>query len=142
MDINELFAGLASGLAFGLVGTVLLALGYLLVDLLTPGRLGQLIWTERNRNAALVLASNALGVGAIVTTAIATSHDEFVQGLISAAGYGVLGLILMAISFAVVDFLTPGRLGELCVDADPHPCAWVVAANHVAVAAIVSAAIA
>nr|WP_267595899.1 DUF350 domain-containing protein [Carbonactinospora thermoautotrophica] len=140
--MNELFAGLASGLAFGLVGTVLLALGYLLVDLLTPGRLGQLIWTERNRNAALVLASNALGVGAIVTTAIATSHDEFVQGLISAAGYGVLGLILMAISFAVVDFLTPGRLGELCVDADPHPCAWVVAANHVAVAAIVSAAIA
>ncbi|WP_416045755.1 DUF350 domain-containing protein, partial [Carbonactinospora thermoautotrophica] len=141
-DINELFAGLASGLAFGLVGTVLLALGYLLVDLLTPGRLGQLIWTERNRNAALVLASNALGVGAIVTTAIATSHDDFVQGLISAAGYGVLGLILMVISFAVVDFLTPGRLGELCVDADPHPCAWVVAANHVAVAAIVSAAIA
>lgn len=139
--LADLGYGLAAGLAYGLLGTALMALGFLLVDALTPGRLGTLIWTERNRNAALVLASGLLGIGAIVTTAILTSEDGLGPGLASTLGYGVLGLLLMALSFFVVDALTPGRLGAILVDEHPHPAAWVTATSHVAVAAIVAAAI-
>jgi uncharacterized membrane protein YjfL (UPF0719 family) len=142
MNITELGFGLATGLAYGLVGTVLMVLGYLLVDLMTPGRLGELIWTQRNRNAALVLSANLIGVGAIVTTAITSSDDDFVKGISSTVGYGLVGLLLMAIAFWVIDVITPGKLGTLVVDPEPHPAVWVTAASYLSVAAIVSAAIA
>lgn len=137
----ELGYGLAAGLAYGLLGTVLMMLGFVLVDALTPGSLGTLIWSERNRNAALVLASGLVGIGAIVTTAILTSEDGLAAGLASTAGYGLLGLLLMGVSFFVVDLLTPGPLGPILVDEHPHPAAWVTATSHVAVASIVAAAI-
>lgn len=140
--INDLAFGLLSGLTYGLVGTALMMIGFVVVDLLTPGRLGELIWTERNRNAAIVLGSGLIAIGAIVTTAIATSFDDFGRGLASTVGYGLLGIALMAVSFVVLDLLTPGKLGAIVVDREPHPAAWVTASSHIAIGAIVCAAIA
>ena len=60
-----------------------MALGYLLVDLLTPGKLRDLIWVESNPNAALLLAANQLGIALIVFTAIFTSYENFGEGLAS-----------------------------------------------------------
>ena len=54
--VNDLAFGLLSGLAYAAVGLVLLAVGYAAIDLITPGRLGQLIYVERNANAAAVVA--------------------------------------------------------------------------------------
>lgn len=127
--------------AYGLVGLALMAVGFVLVDVLTPGNLREQIWLHRNRNAAILLASNLLGVGIVVTTAIRASADTFVVGLVSASAYGVLGLLLMGVSFLVLDAVTPGRLGEMMTDDTPHPAAWVSAASHLAVAAIVAAAL-
>ncbi len=127
--------------AYGMVGLALLSLGFLLVDVLTPGNLREQIWLQRNRNASILLASNLLGVGIVVTTAIFASADAFIAGLISAAAYGLLGLVLMGASFLVLDSVTPGRLGELLVEDVPHPATWVSAASHLAIAAIVAAAI-
>lgn len=138
---NNLLYELGSGLAYGAVGIVLMTLGFVLVDILTPGRLGELIWTERNANAARVLASGLLGVGAVVTTAILTSEDGLVAGLVSTAAYGLLGLVLMGVSFVVLDLVTPGKLGALVADAQPHPASWVTSASNLAIAAIISAAI-
>lgn len=127
--------------AYGLVGLALMAVGFVLVDVLTPGNLREQIWLHRNRNATVLLASNLLGVGIVVTTAIRASADVFVAGLVSAGAYGLLGLLLMAVSFLVIDAVTPGRLGELLLDGTAHPAAWVNGASHLAVAAIVAAAI-
>jgi len=138
---NDLLYELGSGLAYGAVGIVLMTLGFLLVDVLTPGRLGDLIWTQRNGNAARVLSSGLLGVGAIVTTAILTSEEGLVAGLVSTGAYGLLGLALMAVAFFVLDVVTPGRLGALVADAEPHPASWVTGASNLAIAAIISAAI-
>lgn len=132
-------AGIAA--AFGVIGLALMTLGFVLIDLLTPGNLREQIWLHRNRNAALLVASNLLGVGIIVTAAISASANEVVAGLVSTAVYGVLGLVLMGLSFLVVDLLTPGRLGALLIEDTPHPATWVSAAAHLAVAAIVSAAL-
>ncbi|MEU9127479.1 DUF350 domain-containing protein [Kitasatospora sp. NPDC048540] len=140
--MNDIVNGLGHAAVFGLVGIALLLLGVGLVDLLTPGRLGHQIWQERNRNAALVLSSALLGIGGIVFTAILYTYDEFAKGLASTALFGLLGLVLMAVAFWLVDLLTPGRLGAILVDPEPHPAVWVTAACNISVAAIVAAAIA
>lgn len=140
--MNDILHGLGAAAAYGALGVVLLLLGIGLVDLLTPGRLGRQIWVERNRNAAVLLSSALLGIGGIVFTAIMYTYADFGKGLMSTACYGLLGLVLMAVAFWLVDLLTPGRLGEILVDPEPHPAVWVSAACNIAVAAVVSAAIA
>ncbi|MGN9803132.1 DUF350 domain-containing protein [Micromonospora sp. L32] len=139
--MQTLVTDLLVTLAYGVVGVVLMAVGYVLVDVATPGKLHELIWTERNRNAALLLASNLAGVGVIVVAAIAASADDFVLGLIGAAAYGILGLVIMAAAFLLLDAATPGRLGEILVDPEPHPAVWVSAVVHLATGAIIAAAI-
>lgn len=139
--MQNLVTDLLVTLAYGVVGVVLMAVGYVLVDLATPGRLNELIWTGRNRNAALLLASNLAGVGVIVVAAIAASADDFVLGLVGAAAYGILGLVIMAAAFLLLDAATPGRLGEILVDPEPHPAVWVSAVVHLATGAIIAAAI-
>ncbi|WP_371480216.1 DUF350 domain-containing protein [Kitasatospora sp. NBC_00315] len=140
--MNDIVHGLGAAAAFGAVGIVLLLLGVGLVDLLTPGKLGRQIWVERNRNAAVLLSSALLGIGGIVFTAILYTYEDFGKGLASTALFGLLGLVLMAVAFWAVDLLTPGRLGAVLVDPEPHPAVWVSASCNLAVAAIVSAAIA
>lgn len=139
--MREMLSGLLSALAYGGVGIALLALGYLLVDLVTPGNLRRQIWEQRNRNAALVLVSGLAAVAIIVTTAILTSEDGLALGLLSTALYGVLGILVMAVAFVLLDLATPGRLGALLVDEAPHPAVWVTAAVNLAVGAITAAAI-
>lgn len=139
--LTSLVSGLLAALAYGAVGTVLLALGYVLVDMLTPGKLHQQIWIQRNRNAAVVLASGLVGVGTIVTVAILTSEDGLAAGLLSTAAYGVLGVVFMAVAFLLLDLVTPGKLGVLLVETESHPAVWITATVNVALGAIVAAAI-
>ncbi|MFG1778719.1 DUF350 domain-containing protein [Micromonospora sp. NPDC049048] len=139
--MQTLVTDLLVTLAYGAVGVLLMGIGYVLVDLATPGKLNQLIWTERNRNAALLLASNLAGVGIIVVAAIAASDDDFVLGIIGASAYGILGLVIMSAAFVLLDVATPGKLGEILVDQQPHPAVWVSATVHLATGAIIAAAI-
>lgn len=139
--MREILSGLLSALAYGGVGIALLALGYVLVDLVTPGNLRRQIWEQRNRNGAVVLVSGLVAVAIIVTTAILTSADGLLLGLLSTALYGVLGILVMAVAFVLLDLATPGRLGALLVDEVPHPAVWVTAAVNLAVGAITAAAI-
>ncbi|MFD6417885.1 DUF350 domain-containing protein [Streptomyces sp. NPDC060194] len=140
--MDDIVNGLGRASAYGAIGVVLLILGIFLVDALTPGKLGDQIWRDRNRNAALLVSSALLGVGAIVFTAIWTTYDEFGKGLVSTVVFGLLGLVMMAVAFWLVDLLTPGKLGAILVEPEPHPAVWVTASCNLAVAAIVSASIA
>ncbi|RAY14466.1 DUF350 domain-containing protein [Actinomadura craniellae] len=156
--VNDILQESGAALAYGAVGVVLMALGYFVVEITTPGNLGRQIWTERNRGAGMILAAKLIGVGAIVTTAIVTSEDSLGSGVASTATYGVLGIVLMTLAFYLLDLFTPGKLGAIVVDhlpgqhAEPapeatgpvqgvHPACWVVAALDLATAAIVAAAI-
>lgn len=139
--MNDIIHQLGEAAAYGGVGLVLLLLGVGLVDVLTPGKLGRQIWVERNRNAAVVLSSALLAIGGIVFTAIVSTYQEFGKGLAAAGLFGLLGLVLLAVSFWAIDLFTPGKLGAVLVDPEPHPAVWVTASTNLAVAAIVSAAI-
>lgn len=140
--MSDIINGLGRTAAFGGVGLVLLILGMVLVDVLTPGKLPKQIWEERNSNAAVVLSSALLGIGGILFTAIWTSYEDFGKGLLSTVAFGLLGLVLMAVAFLVLDLVTPGKLGAIVVDREPHPAVWVTASCNIAVAAIVAASIA
>jgi uncharacterized membrane protein YjfL (UPF0719 family) len=140
--MNSLAHALLAAVLYTVLGLVLLLLGAILVDLLTPGRLRHQVWEERNRNAAIVLSSALLSIGAITFTAIMGSDADLVRGLVSTAIFGVLGLVLMAGVFWLLDMLTPGKLGPIVVDPSPHPAVWVTACSNLAVAAIVCASIA
>ncbi|MGH8997795.1 MAG: DUF350 domain-containing protein [Acidimicrobiia bacterium] len=139
--LNDLAFDLLAGLAYGALGLVLLALGYFAIDLITPGRLSDLIYRDRCTNAAFVVSSGLIAIAIIVTTAIVTSRDDLNEGLASAGGFGLLGIALLVISFLVIDRLTPGELGEIVTHQEQHPAVFVTVANHLAVGAIVAAAI-
>lgn len=128
-------------LAYGGVGIVLMGLGFVYVDIITPGKLRELIWVERNPNAALLLASNLLGLGGVIVASIFASDGRLAFGLASTAVYGVLGLILIGVSFVLLDWITPGKLGDVLCEPHLHPGTLVSSAAHIAVAAVAAAAI-
>ncbi|MEV4624068.1 DUF350 domain-containing protein [Asanoa sp. NPDC049573] len=139
---EDLYTGAWHSIVYGVVGIGLMVAGFMLVDLLTPGKLRELIWIHRNGNASLLLAANQLGIAVIVFTAIITSYTDFGQGLASTILFGLLGIVLMGVAFLVLDMMTPGKLGEIICDDQPHPAARVSAASHFGVALIVAACIA
>jgi uncharacterized membrane protein YjfL (UPF0719 family) len=139
--MDDVFTEIASGFLYGAVGIVLLLVGFLLIDLLTPGRLGHLIIHDRNRSAGIVAAAGFIAVGGIVTTAIASADGSLGEGLAETAVYGGVGVLMLALAFLVLDLVTPGRLGEHVVGEGEQPAAWMAAAALVSVGAIVAAAI-
>jgi uncharacterized membrane protein YjfL (UPF0719 family) len=139
--LEQLLTGLLAAAAYGVVGVLMMALGYLLVDLATPGKLRDLIWVDRNPNAAILLVSGLLGIGIILTVAIIVSDDDLVLGLADTLAFGLLGLILMSLSFLLIDWMTPGKLGDELSSATIHPGTWVSAGAHVVIATLIAASI-
>ena len=139
--LQDLLEGAGRSIVFGIIGIGLMAVGFVLIDLLTPGKLRDLIWTERNPNASLLLAANQLGIAAIVFTAIFTSYESFGQGLASTVLFGLVGIAIMGLAFLVLDWMTPGKLGEVICTDDFHGGALVSAASHFGAALIVCACI-
>ena len=66
IELGDLVVELGEIAAWGALAIVLLAVGYFVIDLLTPGRLGQLIYVEHNVNAAVVVASGVIAVGEVL----------------------------------------------------------------------------
>ena len=140
--LEDLGVDIASGALYGLVGIALLAVGFFVIDMITPGQLGRQLIEDRNRNAGIVVSASLLAVGIIVTSAILASEGSLSKGLGQAAGFGLVGILLLAIAFAVLDVLTPGRLGETVMGKEGHePMVLVAAAAMLSVGLIVAAAI-
>lgn len=60
---------LSSG-AFALIGVVMFILAFIVIDLLTPGKLWDEIAEKRNTAAAILMGSVAIALGVIVAAAI------------------------------------------------------------------------
>jgi uncharacterized membrane protein YjfL (UPF0719 family) len=138
---SELGEGVVATLAYAGVGLVVLALGYVVLDLITPGRLRELVFAERNVNAARIVCGNLVAIATIVVTAMLESDDDLSSGLTQTVVYGLLGVGLQAVAFKVVDAVTPGHLGHIVTDERPDPASAVVAVIAVALGAVLAAAI-
>lgn len=127
--------------AYSVVGVALMAIGFAVVDLLTPGNLRQQLWFDRNRNAGILVGSNLMAIALIVVAAITASEGRLGEGLAYTIIYSAIGIVLMAVTFLFIDLVTPGKLGEVVIDPKPHPAVWVHGVSHVAIALIICAAI-
>ncbi|NEK58696.1 DUF350 domain-containing protein [Geodermatophilus sabuli] len=136
-----MLASIGYAVAYTGVGIALLVLGFLALDLLTPGRLGRHI-EQGSVNAGLVLGTGFLGQGAVVFAAIWTNATNgFGDALLWTVVFGVLGVLLQGLAFLVLDVLIPGKLGSHVTEAAFHPSSLVLAAVQLSVAAIVVASI-
>jgi uncharacterized membrane protein YjfL (UPF0719 family) len=133
--------GVLATLLYFAVGFAVLALGFLALDLLTPGDLRRQVYTDRNPNAAILLGANHLSLALIVVTAILTSDDELGQGLVDSLVYGLLGVALQALALRLLDAFVPGHLRALVTEARMSGAAWAVASSLVAIGAVNAAAL-
>ena len=88
-----------------------------------------------------MLASGLVANATVVVVAIVTSADDVGQGLIDAAAYGLLGVILNGLIFKLVDVLAPGDLGAMLSADDHHPAVWVTVVTHLSVGALIAASV-
>jgi uncharacterized membrane protein YjfL (UPF0719 family) len=129
----------AQVLAYSGVGLAILVVGYVAIDLLTPGKLGHLV-AEGNPNAAVLVGAGLVSLGLVEWFAIYFTGAGW-EGLDDALVFGLVGVAVQAAGFFVLDLLTPGKLGEICMAPRFHPATAVSAAAQVAVALIVSASL-
>ena len=141
VDGGALVDGVLATLMFFAVGAGVLALGFLVLDLLTPGNLRTQVYIDKNPNAAILLAANHLALAIIVVTAILTSADSLGQGLVDSAVYGLVGVALQAVALRLLDAVVPADLRGLV--GEPRICGatWAVAVSLVAIGAVNAAAL-
>lgn len=133
--------GVLATLLFFVVGFGVLTLGFIALDLLTPGNLRQQVYIDRNPNAAILLGANHLALALIVVTAIATSADSLGQGLVDSAVYGLLGVVLQAVALRLLDVFVPGHLRNLVNEPRMSGAAWAVGMSLLAIGAVNAAAL-
>jgi len=141
MDLADLIHGVWVAAAYAAVGLALLVLGFEVVELLTPGKLRHQIWTDKNLNASILATSALVGVGIIVAVSIFVSHEEVGKGLIDTATFGLLGLVLFAIAFKAIDWLTPGDFSAMMVEEGFHPAVLLASATNVVIGLILAVSI-
>ena len=137
-----LLESIGFAVAYTGVGILLLTLGFFALDLMTPGHLGQRVIVDRSLNASLVIAAGFLGQGAIIFASIWTNGTSaFGLALLYTVVFGILGVLLQAVAFLILDLITPGKLGAYVTEIEFHPASLVLAAAQLSVAAIIVASI-
>lgn len=131
-----LITGVTGTLAYFVLAAVILVVGFVILDLITPGKLHELVFVHHLPNAALITAAQQISIGLIVVTAVLTSSDILSEGLIETAVFGVLGLIIQVIVMAVLEALIPGRFRDLVEDPKLRSGAVVAAVILVVVGAV------
>jgi uncharacterized membrane protein YjfL (UPF0719 family) len=134
-----LFESVLQVLAYTGVGLVVLTIGFLVLDVLTPGKLGQLVM-EGNPGAGLLSATALASLGLILYFAIYFTGAGW-DGLDDAAVFGIVGVAAQAAGFFILDLLIPGKLADHCFEPRMHPAAWVTAGIQISVALVICASL-
>lgn len=140
--IPELLNGIGVSLAYFGVGALVLAAGFVVLDLLTPGSLRQHVFIDHRPNAAALHAASAVALSIIVVTVMVNSSDELVWGLIDVAVYGFLGIVFQAVTLVILELVVPGRFRDLVSAPSFSTASLAVAATLIAVGAVNAASIA
>jgi uncharacterized membrane protein YjfL (UPF0719 family) len=123
------------------VGIVVLAAGFVMADVLTPGNLRHMVFVERRPNAVAVACGMYTALAIVVVAAIVASSNELGQGLVDAAVYGLVGVVLQGLALVVLEVAVPGRFRDLITDERLHPAAIATAVTLLAVGGVNAAAL-
>ena len=124
-----------------LVGTTVLIVGFIVVDLLTPGKLRQLVFIDRRPNAVVLACANYIALAAVIISAITNSYSQLGQGLVGVAVFGLIGVVLQGIALLSLHFIIPGDFNEHIDEPELHPAAFAVAVMLLAVGGVTAAAL-
>lgn len=140
--IPDLIDGIGVSLAYFGVGALVLAAGFVVLDLLTPGSLRHHVFVDHRPNAATLQAASALALSVIVVTVMVNASDALLWGLVDVVVYGLLGVVFQAVTLVILELAVPGRFRDLVSSPTFSTASLAVAATLIAVAAVNAAAIA
>ncbi|WP_182347416.1 DUF350 domain-containing protein [Tomitella gaofuii] len=123
------------------VGVAIMGLGFVLVDVLTPGNLRKQVFQEHRPNAVAVAVGMHLALAIVVASSIFASSLGLAQGLVDTIVYGVIGVLLQVATLIVLEVAAPGRARDLIKSPTLHPSAIAVAVTLFAVGIVNAAAI-
>ena len=141
VDLNPIFKGVLATILYFLVGMGVLVVGFYMVDLLTPGKLRQLVFIDRRPNAVVVACAMYTALTTVIISAITNSYSQLGQGLLGVAVYGFMGVILLGIALLTMHLLIPGDFHEHVDDPALHPGSFAVALILLAVGGVTAAAV-
>lgn len=128
-------------LAYAALGLILFVAGFYVVDVATPGKLSQLIRTERNPNATLLTASGMIGIGLIVAASIFSSGGKLADGLLATLVFGAVGIVAQTIAMLVFDRLVGIDIRVLVKEPQLEPAAWLLGATRVMIGVVTAVAV-
>jgi uncharacterized membrane protein YjfL (UPF0719 family) len=134
--LDSLGRGVLAIVTYSIVGTLLLLLGYFVVDVVTPGRMASIFRTERNPNAAALEASGVLAVALIVVGAIFVSGGDLVQGLTQTIVFGLVGILAQTGAWLLFDRLIGIDIGRVIKEPRLCPEAVLVSVTRVSIGLI------
>ena len=123
-------------LAYFGVSVVVLVIGFVVLDLMTPGRLRDLVFIEHLPNAALIAGAQQIALGVIIVSAILHSSADLLFGLLDVVVFAGIGLVLQTGALVLVEWFVPGRFRDLVVDPKPRSGVFVAATTIIVVGAI------
>jgi len=106
---ESLAQNVIASILYFIVGVAVLAAGFVMVDVLTPGNLRNMVFVERRPNAVAVASGMYVALAIVVVSAIVASSSELGQGLVDAAVYGLVGVALQGLALVVLEVAVPGR---------------------------------
>ena len=68
--MDQFFQNVLNSAAYALIGVVMFGIAFVVIDVLTPGKLWDEIGEKRNTAAAILMGSVAIALGIIVAAAI------------------------------------------------------------------------
>ena len=134
-----MFESVLQVLAYTGVGLVILVIGFFVLDVLTPGKLGQLgDGGQPGRRPALRHLAGLARADPVLRDLL---HRRRLGRARRRGVFGIVGVAAQAVGFFILDLLIPGKLAEHCFEPKFHPAAWVTAGIQIAVALVICASL-
>ncbi len=141
VDLDPVLKGVVATLLYFVVGMAVLIIGFYMVDVLTPGKLRQLVFVDRRPNAVVVASAMYVALTTVIVSAIVNSYSQLAQGLVGVGVYGLLGVVLLGIALLTLHLVIPGSFHEHVDDPELHPGSFAVALMLLAVGGVAAAAV-
>ena len=141
VDLNPVLRGVVATILYFVVGMAVLVVGYFMVDVLTPGKLRQLVFVDRRPNAVVLACAMYTALTIVIVSAIANSYSQLGQGLVGVAVYGFMGVVLLGVALLTMHLVIPGDFHEHVDDPQLHPGSFAVALILLAVGGVTAAAV-
>lgn len=141
VSFDALARGVVAAILYFLVGVAVLVAGFVMVDVLTPGKLRRMVFIDRRPNAVVLTTAMYAALTIVIVTAIITSSKDLGQGLLDVAVYGIIGIALQGVALLTLHIVVPGDFQEHVDEVELHPAAFATATMLLAVGAVTAAAL-